>query len=56
MSDANKVRESIIKKIREAGIVEAGEKSLIYAEDGREYLLLFSVVDISNWQKGESDD
>ena len=56
MSTADEVRNSIVKKIREAGILEPGEKSLIFIEDGKEYLLLFSVVDISGWQKDKPDE
>jgi len=45
----------LLDEMEEAGIVTREGKTASYFDNGREYLLLVNVVDITGWQK-ETDE
>ena len=53
MNDDN-IRRFIRDEMVQAGIVEESGITLSYFRDGREYIVLVTAVDITDWQK-ESD-
>lgn len=54
MNDDN-IRRFIRDEMVEAGIVEEQGNCLSYFRDGREYLILVTAVDVTDWNK-ETDD
>ena len=54
MNDDN-IRRHIRDEMVEAGIVEESGITLCYFRDGREYIILVTAIDITDWNK-ETDD
>lgn len=52
----NSVRETIKDLMEEADIVVREGQTLSYFDNGREYLILISVVDITDWNKTSDED
>lgn len=50
----NNAREMLKDEMLENGIVSHNDNLLTYTFNGREYLVMLSVIDITDWQK-ESD-
>lgn len=52
----NNVRMHIRDAMVEAGIVEESGLTLSHFRDGREYLVLVTIVDVTDWQKESDND
>ena len=55
MNDDN-IRRHIRDEMVEAGIVEESGITLCYFRDGREYIILVTAIDITDWNKGDEDE
>ena len=48
---AEEIVALILKEMESAGIIQRGSKTTRYFKDGREYLILLSAIDITDWQQ-----
>lgn len=55
MNDDN-IRRFIRDEMVEAGIVEESGNTLCYFRGGREYIILVTAVDITDWNKDTEDE
>jgi len=53
--DDDAVRKNIIEEMIGSNIVERQEKTIIHTHNGREYLVLVTVIDLTDWPK-KSDE
>jgi hemin uptake protein HemP len=47
--DDDAVRKNIVEQMISSNIVEKQEKTIIHTHNGREYLVLVTVVDLTDW-------